>query len=194
LSKREDGLERKTDVLSKKEKYIEKLEESLAAKRQELSDQQAELEKLVDQEMQTLRKIANLSQEEATSILLKRLEQQMDRECADLISRRLEDARENAEKQARRIVSIAIQRYAADQTVENVVSSVALPSDEMKGRIIGREGRNIRAFEKENRRGRDRGRYPGGCGRQRVRRRAARGGAQGHGAACHRRAHSSGPY
>ena len=149
LSKREDALERKADVLNKKEKYIEKLEESLAGKRQELNDQQANLEKLIEQEMITLRKIANLSPEEATNALMKRLEQQMDKECAELISRRLEDARESAERQSKRILSIAIQRYAADMTVENVVASVALANDEMKGRIIGREGRNIRAFEKE---------------------------------------------
>ena len=149
LSKRDDALERKTDVLNKKEKYIEKLEESLAGKRQELNDQQANLEKLVEQEMITLRKIANLSQEEATNTLMKRLEQQMDKECTELISRRLEEARESAERQSKRILGIAIQRYAADMTVENVVASVALPNDEMKGRIIGREGRNIRAFEKE---------------------------------------------
>ncbi len=149
LSKREDALERKGDVLNKKEKYIEKLEESLAGKRQELNDQQANLEKLIEQEMITLRKIANLSQEEATNTLMKRLEQQMDKECAELISRRLEEARESAERQSKRILGIAIQRYAAEITVENVVASVALPNDEMKGRIIGREGRNIRAFEKE---------------------------------------------
>jgi len=148
LAKREDGLDRKVDVLNKKEKYIERLEQSLSDKRREINEQQARLESLVEQEMLNLRRISGLSPDEAREALFKRLEREMDRECAELVSRRLEEARENAERQARRILGIAIQRYAADQCVEAVVSSIGLPNDDMKGRIIGREGRNIRAFEK----------------------------------------------
>jgi len=148
LTKREDSLERKVDVLNKKEHYIENLERSLAQKRKEINAEQAELERLMEQEKITLHKLARLSREEAEHLLLKRLEAELQKECAEMVARYVSDARENAERQARKILGIAIQRYAADHCAESVVSTVELPSDEMKGRIIGREGRNIRAFEK----------------------------------------------
>ena len=148
LSKREDNLERKVDVLNKKEHYIETLERNLAQKRKEINSEQAEVEQLMEQEKANLQKIARMSREEAESLLLRKLETELEKECAELVDRKLTDARENAERQARRILGIAIQRYAADHCTESVVTSVELPSDDMKGRIIGREGRNIRAFEK----------------------------------------------
>ena len=148
LTKREDNLERKVDLLNKKEHYIESLERNLALKRKEINAEQAELERLMEQEKITLHKISGMSREEAEKLLLRRLEGDLERECAELIARKVSDAKENAERQARRILSIAIQRYAADHCTESVVTTVDLPGDEMKGRIIGREGRNIRAFEK----------------------------------------------
>ncbi len=148
LSKREDGLEHKLDLLNKKEHYIETLERSLALKRKEINAEQAELERLTEQEKITLHKLSELSREEAQQLLLRRLEDELQKECAELVARRISEAKENAEREARKILGIAIQRYAADQCVESVVAAVELPSDDMKGRIIGREGRNIRAFEK----------------------------------------------
>ncbi len=148
LSKREDNLERKVDVLNKKEGYIEGLERSLAQKRKQINAEQAELERLMEQEKITLHKLARLSREEAEKLLLRRLEADLQKECAEMVARHISDAKENAERQSRRILGIAIQRYAADHCAESVVASVALPNDEMKGRIIGREGRNIRSFEK----------------------------------------------
>jgi len=148
LSKREDALEHKLDLLNKKEHYLETLERSLALKRKEINAEQAELERLTEQEKITLHKLSELSREEAQQLLLRRLEGELQKECAELIARRISEAKENAEREARKILGIAIQRYAADQCVESVVAAVELPSDDMKGRIIGREGRNIRAFEK----------------------------------------------
>jgi ribonuclease Y len=148
IAKREDQLEHKVDLLNKKEHYIEGLERSLALKRKEINTEQAELERLMEQQKATLHKISELSKEDATAMLLRRLETELQKECAEMVARMVNEAKENAERQARRILTIAIQRYAADHTTESVVSAVELPSDDMKGRIIGREGRNIRAFEK----------------------------------------------
>jgi len=148
LNKREENLERKIDLLNKKERYIENLERSLAERRKELNDGKAEIERLQEQEKINLHKISGMNRDEAAAELLRRLEKALERECAELVSRRLTEARENAEQQARKILGIAIQRYAADHCAETVVATVELPNDQMKGRIIGREGRNIRAFEK----------------------------------------------
>ena len=148
VSKREDNLERKVDVLNKKEHYIETLERNLAVKRKEINGQQADLERLMEQEKIALHKISRLSREEAEQLLLRRLEGELQKECAEMVARHVAEAKESAERQARKILGIAIQRYAADQCTESVVASVELPNDDMKGRIIGREGRNIRAFEK----------------------------------------------
>ncbi len=95
-----------------------------------------------------LLRVANLTQDKARELLLSRIEKDMERETSQLIERRLEEARESAEKEAREIIVTAIQRYAAEHTCDSTVSTVDIPSDDMKGRVIGREGRNIRAFEK----------------------------------------------
>jgi len=148
LAKREDNLERKVDVLNKKDHYIESLERNLALKRKEINTEQAELERLVEQEKISLHKISRLTREEAERLLLNRLEEELQKECAEMVAKRVSEAKESAERQARRVIGIAIQRYASDHCAESVVASVDLPNDDMKGRIIGREGRNIRAFEK----------------------------------------------
>jgi ribonuclease Y len=148
VAKREDSLEHKVDLLNKKEHYIESLERSLAEKRKEINTERAELENLMEQQKITLHKISGLSLDEARDLLMKRLEVDLQKECAELIARRTSEAKENAEREARKVLGIAIQRYAADQCAESVVAAVELPGDDMKGRIIGREGRNIRAFEK----------------------------------------------
>jgi len=148
LSKREDNLDRKVDLINKKERYIENLERTLSAKQRDLQQKEAELQQMLEEEKLTLHRIAGLSEEEARNMLLQRLEKELERESAELIKKRVEMTREIAEEKAREIISLAIQRCAADHTAENVVSTVELPSDDMKGRIIGREGRNIRAFER----------------------------------------------
>ncbi|MEW6359502.1 MAG: ribonuclease Y [Planctomycetota bacterium] len=148
LAKREDSLDRKVDLLNKKERYIENVERSLTDKRKTLDAREKELADTLDEQKATLHRIAGLSEEEARQQLLTRLQAEMEQECMQLQTKIIERTKEGAEQKAREIIAMAIQRCAADHTAECVVSSVELPNDDMKGRIIGREGRNIRAFER----------------------------------------------
>ncbi|MCP4267554.1 MAG: ribonuclease Y [Candidatus Brocadiaceae bacterium] len=148
LSKREDSIERKIDIMTKKEKYIESMASNLSNKERELNKKNIQLDEIIKEEKDTLYKISTLSVEAAEKLLLSRLEKELEVECAGLIEKHIKKAKEEAEKNAISIVGTAIQRCTANSTVDNVVSSIELPGDEMKGRIIGREGRNIRAFEK----------------------------------------------
>src|SRR5438552_2155716 len=92
--------------------------------------------------------VAKSKKTKAAKLLLDKIEPELEKEKADLIRKRLETAKENAESEAKRVISMAIQRFAASHTADSVVTIVDLPSEDMKGRIIGREGRNIRAFER----------------------------------------------
>ncbi len=148
LSKREDNLERKMELLTKKERYIDTLTANFALKEKKLEEKRLELQKAIEEENKELLKISNLSREDAEKLLLGRLEKELDVKCSELISKKIAEAKENADQIAVSIISSAIQRCAASHTTENIVSAIELPNNEMKGRIIGREGRNIRAFEK----------------------------------------------
>ncbi|HHT9126816.1 MAG TPA: ribonuclease Y [Candidatus Brocadiia bacterium] len=148
LSKKDDNLERKLEILTKKERFVEAQQSSLAAKGKEIEEKCAQLERTLEEEKEALLRISNLSRDEAEKLLLNRLEKELDEKCAEVIARFSQKAKETAEQTATALISTAIQRCAADHIVENVVSTIELPNDEMKGRIIGREGRNIRAFEK----------------------------------------------
>jgi ribonuclease Y len=119
----------------------------LAHRLQQLSRKEGELERLIAEERRALEKIGQLTQEEARRQLLKNIERDTRRDCAELIKRQEDEARETADKRARQILSVAIQRWAQSHTAETTVSVVHIPNEEMKGRIIGREGRNIRALE-----------------------------------------------
>jgi len=133
LDRKVESLERREEQLVRREKETEKVHQSLAEIH---AKQTAELER-----------ISNLSSDEAKQILLDQVEQEIRQETAALIKEIEAEAKEEAEKRARNIISLAIQRCAADHVAESTVSVVELPNDEMKGRIIGREGRNIRALE-----------------------------------------------
>ncbi|MFQ5965596.1 MAG: ribonuclease Y [Candidatus Scalinduaceae bacterium] len=148
LSKREDNLERKIDVLTKKEKYIENLASNLTNKEKNLEKKKLELEDLILEEKNKLYRISEMSKESAEKHLMSLLEKDLELECANFIEGYTQKAKESAEKKAVSLVCTAIQRCSSNNTIENVVSTIELPSDDMKGRIIGREGRNIRAFEK----------------------------------------------
>ncbi|MCF6149585.1 MAG: ribonuclease Y [Candidatus Kuenenia sp.] len=148
LSKREDNLERKVELLTKKEKHLDTLATNLSIKEKKLDEKRIELEKIIEEENNALLKITNMSRDEAEKLLLNRLEKELDVKCAQLISKKVEEAKENAEQTAISLISTSVQRCAPTHTAENIVSSIELPNNEMKGRIIGREGRNIRAFEK----------------------------------------------
>jgi ribonuclease Y len=148
LGKKEDLLEKRVDSVTQKERQVDQKTRDLDKKDHEISDREREVGKIIDEEKTTLHRIAQLTKEEAVKLLLDKLEPELDKEKADLIRKRLENAKENAEGEARRVISMAIQRFASSHTADSVVTIVDLPSDDLKGRIIGREGRNIRAFER----------------------------------------------
>ena len=148
LSKREDIVDQKLDTLNTKERLLDAAENALTEKEKALAAKDRHLNELIAQQKGQLLKVANLSMDEAKNLLLARVEKEMEKESAQLIQHSLEQARETAETQAREIIVSAIQRYAAEHTCDSTVATVDIPSDEMKGRVIGREGRNIRAFEK----------------------------------------------
>ncbi len=148
LTKREDNLDQKLDTLTHKQKHIEKQDEKLAAEAARLNERDKKSRELLERREEELVRVAGLSKSEAKTELLSALETELTRESGQLISKVLGEAREEAQQKAREITLTAIQRYAADNTCEGTVSTVTIPSDDMKGRVIGREGRNIRAFEK----------------------------------------------
>ena len=148
LDKRENSLEKKMDLISKKERTLESSQTKLADRTTEMDRKNKQLQQVLNEETERLQTITQLSKSEATELLLKRLEQQLKKETGDQIVIYEKQLRENREQKAREIIGIAVARYAAEHTSQTTVSSVDLPNDDMKGRIIGREGRNIRAFEK----------------------------------------------
>jgi ribonuclease Y len=148
LSKREDDLDKKADLIGKKEKYIDNTERELSVRQKHLAGKELELEKLLQEEKEQLHRVSGLSHEEAEQLLMKRIEDEMQHECDALVNKLVERAKESADRKAREIVATAVQRCAVDHSSDMVVSTIDLPNDDMKGRIIGREGRNIRAFEK----------------------------------------------
>lgn len=147
IVQREENLDKRVDLLEKKEKDLAARLEVLRDGEGKLKETKEELEKLVAEEKSRLQTVANLSQEEARKILLSRVEEDLLSEKASRIRQINDEIKDTADKKAREVISTAIQRCASDHTAETTISVVPLPSDEMKGRIIGREGRNIRALE-----------------------------------------------
>jgi ribonuclease Y len=148
LTKREDTLDRKLDTLGVKERNLEQLESRLANRDKKLAEKERQLDQMYEEERQKLLQITGMSPEHAKEMLLARIEQECRHDAGLLVQRITEQAQEEAKDKSRQIVLQAIQRYAAEQTCDHTVSTVAIPSDDMKGRVIGREGRNIRSFEK----------------------------------------------
>jgi len=148
LDKREDQIERKQELLDKNQEDIRRMEEGIAEGRRKIEEQRKKIEQVLETEIESLERISGLNREPAREMLLEKVQATMDREMSELINKRTKAAKEDSEQKAREIIVTTIQRTAAEHTSENVVSSIDLPSDDMKGRIIGREGRNIRSFEK----------------------------------------------
>jgi ribonucrease Y len=147
LQRQERRLQQKEETLEHKIEQFEQRERKLANRERSLEQMQDELEVIKREQLKELERVAQLSEEQAKEVLLARIENQVRSEAARRIRVIEEEAREEADARAREIVTLAIQRCASDQVAEAVVSVVPLPNDEMKGRIIGREGRNIRALE-----------------------------------------------
>ena len=148
LQSKEEGLDKKTQAADQKAKDLETLTEKRKADLERLELQQAEARQLIESQAKKLEEVAGLTREDAKKELISQLEYAARMDAAKLVRRIEEEAQEEAAKKARWTIGAAIQRVASDVVTEQAVSSVQLPSDDLKGRIIGREGRNIRALEK----------------------------------------------
>ncbi|MGE3179999.1 MAG: ribonuclease Y [Phycisphaerae bacterium] len=148
LEKREDTLDKKLDVLDTKERNLDRVQADIAKREQEIEANREEANRLLESQKTELLRIAGLSREEARKMCLAKIENEVEHDAGQIVERIIQNAEDNAKEKARYITIGAIQRFAADHTCEAVVRTVDVPSDDMKGRVIGREGRNIRAFEK----------------------------------------------
>jgi ribonucrease Y len=147
IQKSEDRLVKRSNALVQKLESLEKKERSLNHRDQEIEKNIQKITRLHQDKKNELMKISKMSQEEAKKELMENLEKEVSHETGKMIKEMEEVAKSEADKKSRNIISLAIQRFAADHTVESTTSFVPLPNDDMKGRIIGREGRNIRTFE-----------------------------------------------
>lgn len=152
--KLEDRLSQREEYLTKKEEQLEKKQEVIENEKQQNESRKQELEGLKQKQVEAienvnkeLEKVAGMSRNEAKKVLIKTYEDEAKKDAAKLVRNIEEQAKNEADKKAKNILTLAIQKCSVDQTSETTVSSVAIPNDEMKGRIIGREGRNIRSFE-----------------------------------------------
>jgi ribonuclease Y len=147
LRKREEGIDQKLEVITKKEKQVATLETDLQGKVKQIETKTKQVDELLDEQTIRLERITGMSREDAKKFLIDNMINEAKADAAQLVKDVRDEAKLNARKEAQRIVLMAIQRTASDHCVESTVSVVNLQSEEMKGRIIGREGRNIRAFE-----------------------------------------------
>jgi ribonuclease Y len=147
LEEREGGLDRKASALDERERAMKRQEQALAEREKHLKQGEDELARVLAEQRTTLEQIAGLTATEARAELARRMTDEARSEAAATVRDIREEAKRTADREAKKIVALAIQRIAPETTVETTVAAVPLPNDEMKGRIIGREGRNIRAFE-----------------------------------------------
>ena len=147
LIQKEENIDRKTDLFEKRDRELSRKEQSLSDRDKSLKDKENKYNALLEEQKTQLERISTLTAEQAKELLIRAMENEARYEGAKLIKRIENEAKEEADKKAKKIIATAIQRYAGDFVAERTVSVVQLPGDEMKGRIIGREGRNIRAIE-----------------------------------------------
>src|SRR5438270_7324527 len=147
ITQRENVLDRKSDVLEQRDRDLGRRASEFGRREKTVIQREEELATLAAAERRRLEQMAGMSAQDAKTELIRRIEEEAHADAANRVREIRETARRNAEREAKKIVALAIQRIAAEHTAESTVSAVSLPNDEMKGRIIGREGRNIRAFE-----------------------------------------------
>jgi ribonuclease Y len=147
LLQKEENLDRKDESLEKREALLEKRDDSLNKRQQHIEEMESKVDEMVQLQQTELERISGLTREEARAIIIERVEHELKHDIAVMIKDSEIRAKEESDKKAKEILSLAIQRCAADHVAETTVSVVNLPNDEMKGRIIGREGRNIRTLE-----------------------------------------------
>jgi len=140
LQNKEENLDRKLDQLEKRERNLLQKENEVGRLRENLS-------KMEKKHLHELEKVANMSSEQAREVLLAKVEEELENDISVRIQKAEEEIKERADQEARKLISLAIQKWASEQVVESTISVVSLPNDDMKGRIIGREGRNIRTLE-----------------------------------------------
>lgn len=149
LDKRQEAVEQQGDQVRKQERMVESTQRRLAEKLDDAERQKTELQKVMDMQRQTLHELSGLSREDAADRLLQMLDREMQQETGNIILNYQKKVEAECKVKGREMLLTALQRYAAAHTAESTTSTVDIPNDEMKGRIIGREGRNIRSFEKE---------------------------------------------
>ncbi len=147
LHEREASLDKRDELLQKRDMSLDDKENNLLVKQKELQEKNNKMDELLKEEMVTLQEVAKFSKEKAHDLIMKRTEEEMSKEIADYIKEQEHIARLKANEQAKSIIVEAMERYSDDVATEQTVSTIQLPSDEMKGRLIGREGRNIRTIE-----------------------------------------------
>jgi len=147
ITERESVLDRKSDLLEQRDRDLGRRASEFGRREKTVAQREEELNGLIADERRRLEQMAGMSAQDAKAELVRRIEEEAQADAANRVREIRETARRNAEREAKKIVALAIQRIAAEHTAESTVSAVSLPNDEMKGRIIGREGRNIRAFE-----------------------------------------------
>jgi len=147
VQQRDENLDRKFEVLDKKELDLANREKSVAGQQRAISEKEKELQATIEKQRIQLEQISEMTADEAKEELKSMMLEEARIDSAKMVKRLEEEAKESADKKAKEIISLAIQRYSGDYIAEKAVTVVNLPSDEMKGRIIGREGRNIRSFE-----------------------------------------------
>lgn len=147
LAQKEENITRKEDSLDAKVRNLEKKEHDLEAAKERLANKDEELKKLIANQVTELERISGMDRETAKGLILEKLKGEVENECGILIRNTLDEAKQRAERESQKLMISAIQRYAGDCTYERTTATIPLPNDEMKGRIIGREGRNIRALE-----------------------------------------------
>ena len=147
FQEKEAAFNRRVELIEKKERDLKRVEGDISAREQQVQSRNGELDRLIGEQTVRLERVAGLSADAARQQLMASIESEARAEGSKLVAEIREGATRNAEREARKIITLAIQRYAGDHASESSVSVVHLPSDDMKGRIIGREGRNIRSFE-----------------------------------------------
>ncbi len=147
IDNREKSLDKRDEVLTEREKTLDKRDKDLLVRQNEIQEKNAKVEDVLKEQIELLEKISTYSKEKAKSFIMKRVEESMNKEIAQYLKERENEAELEADKKAKEYLISSMQRYSNDVTSEQTVSTVVLPNDEMKGRIIGREGRNIRTIE-----------------------------------------------
>lgn len=147
IDNREKSLDKRDELLTERERNLDQKDKDLLAQQKEIQEKDAKMESIIKEQIALLEKISGFSKEKARETILKKVEEEMGREISVYLKEREDEAKLEADRKAKELIVSSMQRYSSDVTSEQTVSTVELPNDEMKGRIIGREGRNIRTIE-----------------------------------------------